>query len=351
MSAVIVKADQTRTSLARIQGVAESYRVLDKVSKANNIPLKKLDKNLKFEIDGDTAELSFKVKSTSKDQAVKILSEVLSETKKVYGDLVAETANLTVQSLEERLKALTTRLETKEKIRSGLMAQRKSTGDDRAGAPVLDALRQAEAKIKELENNISDTKERELKSLDAEAAVIASTVKILDGKSLNEVKAEEAMAAAKFSPEATEYKIKAKALEIAQASVDRSIAAKRAAIIALATPALKEMSGELSGLRAIIKPLKESADSYTGGRTEMTALARDIESDSVAVVRLRQGIEDARSKAVSAAVGWAVLQEPLPDDDPVKKPIVELGLAALLLVSAVSAVLQIYWPFGRKNKG
>ncbi len=345
----LLGANTTRSNLARIQGVAESYDVLSKVAKAHQTDVKTVKRGLSFEIDSDTAQLEVTLENPSKERALAMLTDLLKETRTLFSGLVADTTNSLLSSLTNRQKELEAQVALNEGSRSKNMAQSSSSGDDRTGVPVLDQLRLTESKISEAEASIAEVREKELKALDAEEAVMASNSRIFEGKTLLEVRAEAQIAAARFAPGAVEYQLKHKALSIAEGLVKQTISAKRDAIMKDATPALKELSVELSGLKSTQKSLKRAATAFTSGRETMLSLARSIEGDAAALTQLRAGIEDARAKSIVAAVGWATLQDPKLEDEPVKKPILELGILAFLVVSFVSGLAQVYWPFGKRS--
>lgn len=345
----LLGANTTRSNLARIQGVAESYEVLSRVAKAHQTEVKTVKRGLSFEIDSDTAQLEVTLEDPSKEKALAMLTDLLKETRLLFSGLVSDTTSSLLSSLTTRQKELEAKVAASEGSRSKSMAENKSSGDDRTGVPVLDQLRLAEGKIIETEAAIKEVREKELRALSAEEAVMASTSRIFEGKTLLEVRAEAQIAAARFAPGAVEYQLKHKALSVAEGLVKQTIAAKRDAIMKDATPALKELTVNLTELKSSQKSLKAAAETFTSGRETMLSLSRSIEGDAAALTQLRAGIEDARAKSIVAAVGWATLQYPKLEDEPVKKPILELGILALLVVSFISGLVQVYWPFGKRG--
>lgn len=342
----LLGSNQTRSNLARIQGVAASFPVLNRVAELHGTDAKSVKRGLEFEIDSDTSQLRIAMQHPSKEKALALLEDVVKETRVSFSAIVAATSDQTLASLEKRRTEIQERLTANEALRSAALAKT-SGGDDRTGIPVLENLRTTEAKIKELEAEMAELQKKELVALEAERAAMASTNRIFDGKTLIELEAEARLAAARFAPGSVEYQTKHKALAIAQGLINDNIENRRKAILDNATPGLKDISGKLSGLRSLQRSLKDAAGSFTGGRQAMIDLTRQIEGDSAALNQLRIGIEDARTRSVVASIGWATLQEPRLEDEPVKKPIVEMSILAFMVVSALAAAVQIFWPFGK----
>lgn len=340
----LLGASSARKNLARIQGVAESYKVLSKAAAANGTDAKALDRDLSFQIDEDFSQLTFFMRSTDKQRSLKLLTDILRETSATYNEVVAVSTNTLVASLEQRQKEIQNRLKENELLRSKLMEGSTGSSDERAGQGVLEQKRITESRIKEVESQLNELKSKELKALEAEEASMASTNRIFEGKTLLEIRAEAQFAAEKFAPGAVEYQQTHRTLAIAEGLIKGAISARRDAINSFATPGLKDLSGTLSGLKIAYAGLKDASKSYAGGRTEMSALTLQIEGDMAALNALRIGIEDARSKSVAASVGWATLQDPKIDEEPVKRPILELSIVAFLLGAGLAAVIQIFWP-------
>lgn len=343
----LLGTNQTRSNLARIQGVAASYPVLSKVAEAHGTDVKTVKRGLEFEIDSDTSQLRIAMQHASKEKALAMLVDVVKETRSAFNAIVAATSDQTLSSLEQRRKEIQERLTANETLRSAALASSTAAGDDRSGIPILENLRSTESRIKEVEAEMAEVQKKELAALEAEKSAMASTNRIFDGKTLLEIEAEARLAAAKFAPGSVEYQTTHKTLAIAQGLINTNIENRRKAILDNASPGLKDLSGKLSGLRSQQKSLKATAGNFTGGRQNMIDLSRQIEGDTAALTQLRIGIEDARTKSIIASVGWATLQEPRLEDEPVKKPIVEMALLAFMLVSALAGALQIFWPFGK----
>lgn len=344
----LLGTSQARSNLSRIQGVAASYPVTSKVAELHGVEAKAVRKAMVFDIDSDTSQLRIGIEYPNKEKALAMLTDVVKETRRVFNEIVAATSTETLSSLEKRRDEIQARINANETLRSQAFSKSSSGGDDRTGLPIIENLRTTESKIKELEAEMAELRTKELSGLEAEKAVLSSTSRIFEGKTLLELKAEAELAAARYAPGSVEYQTKHKALAIGQGLIDKTMASRREAIENNATPGLKDISGKLSGLKSLQSSLKVAAGNFTDSRQMMNDLARQIEGDLAAVNQLRIGIEDARTKSIIASIGWATLQEPKLEDEPVKKPIVEVPILAFLLVAALSAGLQIAWPFGRR---